>query len=229
MAAATFFSNAQKFSIHGGDFNPVGGNQHRTSNNHTNCSTMGSYNATNTVRKSCGNRSTRNTYRVHQQTASGSMIGPSSGVYYIKNIRTGYFLTTEGIGSGEKIWTDSAKVATPAVRLRDQDVDDKFGVLIRRGFFFHSAFTSLKVAECIKLSSVARVSPLGPEFQEVAGNLSGSAPSTPGPFSKYHQESGRTPVDDTYWFDEWKQGRWVVLSKGSTSDENNWRLISAAI
>ncbi|KAJ8077631.1 hypothetical protein PM082_002064 [Marasmius tenuissimus] len=207
MTVATFFTNAQDFTIHGGDFNPVNGDQHRTANSHTNCSTMGSYNTTNTVRRNCGNRSTRNTYRVHQQTASGSMIGPSSGVYYVKNIRTGYFLTTEEIGSGEKIWTDSAKVATPAC-FHIAESGGMYQIVERTKGLSIGARVSGSNRELIWQRSVYTWT-----FQQVS----------PGVWNI------GTPADDTYWFDEWKQGRWVILSKGSASDENNWRLISASI
>ncbi|KAL0563510.1 hypothetical protein V5O48_018556, partial [Marasmius crinis-equi] len=117
---------------------------------------------------------------------------------------TGYFLTRDDISSGKKVWTEKGEPASFQISENGglyQIVERGSGLSV--GAQVSGNPRELIWQRAVYLWTIQQVSP-------GIWNIG-------------------SPVDNIYWFDNWKHGRWVVLSDGSANDENNWQLIAAAI
>ncbi|KAL0568087.1 hypothetical protein V5O48_013905 [Marasmius crinis-equi] len=134
------------------------------------------------------------------------MPGPASGVYYVKNVKTGYFITKEEIGSGKRVI--SRKDAEPA----DLQVSENGGVY---QFIERSSGLSIGVNPTVNPPDL---------IWQRAVYLWTIQQVSPGIWNI------GTPVDNSYWIDSKAKAGTdnVTLSQGSADDANNWQLIAAA-
>ncbi|KAJ8077632.1 hypothetical protein PM082_002079 [Marasmius tenuissimus] len=132
------------------------------------------------------------------------MPGPASGVYYIKNVKTGHFLTLESIDSGKKVWTDKKEPASFQIAENGgvYQISER-GTRLTVGVQATGDPRELIWQRPVYMWAIQQVSP-------GVWNIG-------------------DPADDAYWYDGWEQCRWVVLSRGGANDQNNWQLIAAAL
>jgi len=131
------------------------------------------------------------------------MPGPSSGIYYIRNVKSKYWIYTgTSAGSNDVVTTSKDKKTrfsvqengglytissqTNALYIGSQDSDDPRKLIYKRGLVKWNIFP----------------------FSDGLWNI-------------------RANTENLFWFDNFKIGLYVILQDGSDDDETIWELLAA--
>ncbi|KAL0568843.1 hypothetical protein V5O48_013129 [Marasmius crinis-equi] len=152
------------------------------------------------------------------------MPGPASGVYHIKNVKTGFWLTKEFIDAGSDVWSEKEN---PAVCLCVLNISALTANMPSKNFQISEDGGVYGIVERTKGLSVG--AHIDGERHLVWRRtvytwfISEIAPGI---------WSIGTPMDNAYWHDTSHlepEGRGVVLSEFSMDDSNSWELVAAAL
>ncbi|KAL0563032.1 hypothetical protein V5O48_019046 [Marasmius crinis-equi] len=153
----------------------------------------------------------------------GTVSAVPSGVYYIKNIKTGHWLSIGDISSGEKVSTEKS---TPTVRFFLLDDLPTFKSNLQIFHIFDSNGVNQITDRGTGLSVGSEVLPSSGTSRNLIWQRSAYTWTiqqvSPGIWNIGN------PIENAYWSHSAHLGQHVTLGQGSADDGNNWQLIAVA-